>query len=86
MNSPKKLIRIAVSAALAASMLLPNAFALYPAKVKADALYLREAPEGNIIATLPQDTVLAVVNNSNSWFKVVVNGREGYVSGEYQRL
>ena len=83
MNSPKKLIRIAVSAALAASMLLPNAFALYPAKVKADALYLREAPEGNIIATLPQDTVLAVVNNSNSWFKVVVNGREGYVSGEY---
>lgn len=64
-------------------MLLPNAFALYPAKVKADALYLREAPEGNIIATLPQDTVLAVVNNSNSWFKVVVNGREGYVSGEY---
>ena len=83
MNSPKKLIRIAVSAALAASMLLPNAFALYPAKVKADALYHREAPEGNIIATLPQDTVLAVVNNSNSWFKVVVNGREGYVSGEY---
>lgn len=83
MNSPKKLIRIAVSAALAASMLLPNAFALYPAKVKADALYFREAPEGNIIATLPQDTVLAVVNNSNSWFKVVVNGREGYVSGEY---
>ena len=83
MNSPKKLIRIAVSAALAASMLLPNAFAFYPAKVKADALYLREAPEGNIIATLPQDTVLAVVNNSNSWFKVVVNGREGYVSGEY---
>ena len=83
MNSPKKLIRIAVSAALAASMLLPNAFALYPSKVKADALYLREAPEGNIIATLPQDTVLAVVNNSNSWFKVVVNGREGYVSGEY---
>ena len=56
---------------------------MYPAKVKADALYLREAPEGNIIATLPQDTVLAVVNNSNSWFKVVVNGREGYVSGEY---
>lgn len=83
MNSPKKLIRIAVSAALAASMFLPNAFALYPAKVKADALYLREAPEGNIIATLPQDTVLAVVNNSDSWFKVVVNGREGYVSGEY---
>ena len=27
--------------------------------------------------------MLAVVNNSNSWFKVVVNGREGYVSGEY---
>ncbi len=83
MNSTKKFLRIAVSTVLALSMTLPNAFAMYQAKVKADALYLREAPEGDIIATLPQGTMLAVLSNSDSWYKVVVDGKEGYVSGEY---
>ncbi|MGI6182037.1 MAG: NlpC/P60 family protein [Agathobaculum sp.] len=83
MNPTKKLLRIAVSTVLAVSMTLPNAFAMYQAKVKADALYLREAPEGDIIATLPQGTMLAVLSNSDSWFKVVADGKEGYVSGEY---
>lgn len=83
MNTSKRLIRIAVSAALAATMLLPSAMALYPAKVKADALYLRETPGGKIIATLSQDTFVAVLNNSNSWYKIAANGREGYVNGSY---
>lgn len=83
MNSTKKLIRIAVSAALAASMVLPSALALYPAKVKADALYLRKSPGGEVITTLPQGTTVAVISNSDSWFKVAVAGKEGYVSGEY---
>ena len=83
MNSTRKLVRIAVSGALAASMLLPNSLALYQSRVKADALYLRESPGGDIITTLPQDTVVAVLNNSSSWYKVVVNGKQGYVSGEY---
>lgn len=78
-----KFTRIAVSAALAASMLLPSAFALYPAKVKADALYLRQSPGGDIITTLPQNTTVAVLDNSSSWYKVTVAGKEGYVSGEY---
>lgn len=82
MNS-SKFTRIAVSAALAAAMLLPSAFALYPAKVKADALYLRKSPGGDIITTLPQNTTVAVLDNSSSWYKVTVNGKEGYVSGEY---
>lgn len=83
MKSTKKFFRIAVTGALAMSMLLPNSLALYQAKVKADALYLRESPGGNVITTLSQNTVVAVLNNSSSWYKVVVNGKEGYVSGEY---
>ena len=83
MNSTRKLIRLAVSGALAVSMLLPSSLAMYQAKVKADALYLRESPGGDIITTLPQGTMVAVLNNSSSWYKVVANGREGYVSSEY---
>ena len=64
-------------------MLLPSSLAMYQAKVKADALYLRESPGGEIITTLPQNTMVAVLNNSSSWYKVVANGKEGYVSSEY---
>ena len=83
MHSTKKLVRLAVSGALAVSMLLPSSLAMYQAKVKADALYLRESPGGEIITTLPQDTMVAVLNNSSSWYQVVANGKEGYVSSEY---
>ena len=83
MHSTKKLVRLAVSGALAVSMLLPSSLAMYQAKVQADALYLRESPGGEIITTLPQDTMVAVLNNSSSWYKVVANGKEGYVSSEY---
>ena len=77
MHSTKKLVRLAVSGALAVSMLLPSSLAMYQAKVKADALYLRESPGGEIITTLPQNTMVAVLNNSSSWYKVVANGKEG---------
>lgn len=83
MHSTKKLVRLAVSGALAVSMLLPSSLAMYQAKVKADALYLRESPGGEVITTLPQDTMVAVLNNSSSWYKVVANGKEGYVSSEF---
>ena len=83
MHSTKKLVRLAVSGALAVSMLLPSSLAMYQVKVKADALYLRESPGGEIITTLPQDTMVAVLNNSSSWYKVIANGKEGYVSSEF---
>ena len=83
MHSSKKLIRLAVTGALAVSMFLPSSLAMYQARVKADALYLRESPGGEIITTLSQDTMVAVLNNSSSWYKVVANGQEGYVSGEF---
>nr|WP_297179178.1 C40 family peptidase [uncultured Agathobaculum sp.] len=83
MKFSHKLVRLTITGVLAASMLLPSSLAVYQAKVKADALYLRQSPGGEIIATLPQDTLVAVLNNSSSWYKVMVNGKEGYVSGEY---
>ena len=81
MHSTKRLLRLAVSGALAVSMFLPSSLAMYQAKVTADALYLRQSPGGDIITTLPQGTHLAVLSNSSSWYKVAVNGIEGYVRG-----
>ena len=83
MKSTKTLFRLLVSGALTASMLLPSSLAVYQAKVKADSLYLRSAPGGSIIATLSQGTTVAVTNNSSEWYKVIVDGKEGYVSGSY---
>ena len=83
MKSTKTLFRLLVSGALTASMLLPSSLAVYQAKVKADSLYLRSAPGGSIIAELSQGTTVAVTNNSSEWYKVIVNGKEGYVSGSY---
>ena len=83
MKSTKTLFRLLVSGALTASMLLPSSLAVYQAKVKADSLYLRSAPGGSVIATLSQGTTVAVMNNSSEWYKVIVDGKEGYVSGSY---
>lgn len=83
MRFSKTLMRAAVSAALCAAFALPSAFALYPAMVKADSLYLRESPGGTVIGTLSQNTRVAVISNSSTWYKVAVAGKEGYVSGEY---
>ena len=83
MHSSKRLLRLALSGALAASMFIPSSLAVYQAQVKADSLYLRQSPGGDIITTLSNGTTLAVLDNSSSWYKVAVNGQEGYVSGEY---
>ena len=83
MSFSKKLARFALSGALAMSMVLPNSLAVFQAKVKADSLYLRQSPGGAVITTLSKGTTVAVLNNSSSWYKVSVNGKEGYVSGEY---
>ena len=83
MSFSKKLARFALSGALAMSMVLPNSRAVFQAKVNADSLYLRQSPGGAVITTLSKGTTVAVLNNSSSWYKVSVNGKEGYVSGEY---
>ena len=83
MKSTKTLFRLLGTGALTASMMLPSSLAVYQAKVKADSLYLRSAPGGSVIATLSQGTTVAVTNNSSEWYKVIVDGKEGYVSGSY---
>ena len=83
MSFSKKFARFALSGALAMSMVLPNSLAVFQAKVNADSLYLRQSPGGAVITTLSKGTTVAVLNNSSSWYKVSVNGKEGYVSGEY---
>ena len=83
MSFSKKLARFALSGALAMSMVLPNSLAVFQAKVNADSLYLRQSPGGAVITTLSKGTTVAVLNNSSSWYTVSVNGKEGYVSGEY---
>lgn len=83
MSFSKKLARFALSGALAMSIVLPNSLAVFQAKVNADSLYLRQSPGGAVITTLSKGTTVAVLNNSSSWYKVSVNGKEGYVSGEY---
>ena len=83
MSFSKRLARFALSGALAMSMVLPNSLAVFQAKVNADSLYLRQSPGGAVITTLSKGTTVAVLNNSSSWYKVSVNGKEGYVSGEY---
>ena len=48
MHSSKRLLRLALSGALAASMFIPSSLAVYQAQVKADSLYLRQSPGGDI--------------------------------------
>gem|GEM_PF-284835 len=73
-----------ISTATAASMLLSSAFASYTATVKADSLNVRKAPGGSVINHLPNGTKVTVLDDSDAtWDKIVVNGKEGYVSKEY---
>lgn len=83
MNSRKKSLKIAFTTIFSAGVLFTNAAALYPATVNADALYLRAEPGGSVINVLPQDTTIAVINNSAEWYLVAVGGQTGYVSGQY---
>ncbi len=80
----KRRVRSVVSIAAAASMMLSSAFASYTATVKADLLNMRQTPGGEIIGRIPNGTEVSVLDNSDSnWFKISVNGKEGYVSSEY---
>ena len=37
----------------------------------------------SVIATLPAGAKVAVLEQSGGWYKVVYNGTEGYISGDY---
>lgn len=48
-------------------------------------LRLREGPTTNfnVITTLENDTEVTILGENGGWYKVKVNGREGWVSGDY---
>ncbi len=88
MNTKKKIwgrrICSLILASAAASACMPGAFANYNATVKADLLNMRKSPGGEIITRLSQGTKIVVLDNSDkTWYKISVNGQEGYVSGMY---
>lgn len=82
MDFPGKLIKVAASATLIASLACTNAFGLYAASTTTSVNF-RQTAGGSILATLPQGTKVAVIDNSGSWFRIAVNGMTGYVSGQY---
>lgn len=83
MNSSKRLIKIAVTSAIAATLSITAASALYAGETTATNLNLRATPGGAAIGSLPYGTKLAVISNSNEWYQVAVNGQTAYVSGAY---
>ncbi len=88
MNTKRKIwgrrICSLILASASVSACMPGAFADYNATVKADLLNMRKSPGGEIITRLPQGTKVVVLDNSDStWYKISVNGQEGYVSGIY---
>ncbi len=83
MNSSKRLIKLAVSGTLAASLCFASASALYTGEITASSLNLRATPGGEAITSLPKGTKLAVISNSTEWYQVAVNGQTAYVSGAY---
>ncbi len=80
----KRYFRSVFSITAAASIMFSSAFASYTATVKADMLNIRQTPGGEIIGHVPNGTEVNVLDNSDSeWFKISVNGKEGYVSSQY---
>ncbi len=83
MHSPKKVIRIVCTAALAASLTSTGAFGLYAAQTTGASVNLRTTAGGAVMTCLPQNAKLAVIDNSGDWYKVAAYGMTGYVSGQY---
>lgn len=83
MHSPKKIIRIVCTAALAASLSSTGAFGLYAAQTTGSSVNLRTTAGGAVMTSLPQNAKIAVIENSGDWYKVAAYGMTGYVSGQY---
>lgn len=83
MHSPKKIIRIVCTAALAASLSSTGAFGLYAAQTTGSGINLRTTAGGAVMTSLPENAKIAVIDNSGDWYKVAAYGMTGYVSGQY---
>lgn len=83
MNSSKRLLKIALTSAIAATLSITAASALYAGETTASSLNMRATPGGAAIGTLPHGTKVAVISNSSDWYQIAVNGQTAYVSGAY---
>lgn len=83
MNSSKRLLKIALTSAIAATLSITAASALYVGETTASSLNLRATPGGAAIGSLPHGTKIAVISNSNEWYQIAVGGQTAYVSGAY---
>ena len=81
----KKILRVTVSAILAASCSLASASALFTGSANATYLNIRASgsTDAAVLTSLENGTKFAVLNANEDWYKVAYNGVVGYVSGEY---
>ena len=84
MKSTKTLFRLLVSGALTASMLLPQLAGCVSGQRSRQIRFICVLhPAAASLRRSLRGTTVAVTNNSSEWYKVIVDGKEGYVSGSY---
>lgn len=79
-----KHVKVVLTTALSAAMVIGNASALYAGVNTASTnLNFRESAGGSIIGAIPSGARVAVIDNTSEWYRVAYNGAIGYVSADY---
>lgn len=81
-----KHVKVVLTTALSAAMVIGNASALYAGVNTASTnLNFRETAGGTVIGAIPSGARVAVIDNTSEWYRVAYNGAIGYVSADYIR-
>lgn len=83
MNSSKKLCKLVMTGAFAAAMSFTFSSALYTGVTTASTLNLRSEPGGEAIGSVPLGTKVAVIDGSDEWYEIAVDGKTAFVSNAY---
>ena len=79
-----KHVKVVLTTALSAAMVIGNASALYAGVNTASTnLNFRESAGGTVIGAIPSGARVAVIDNTSEWYRVAYNGAIGYVSADY---
>ena len=79
-----KHVKVVLTTALSAAMVIGNASALYAGVNTASTnLNFRDSAGGNVIGAIPSGARVAVIDNTSEWYRVAYNGAIGYVSADY---
>ena len=79
-----KHVKVVLTTALSAAMVIGNASALYAGINTASTnLNFRESAGGTVIGAIPSGARVAVIDNTSEWYRVAYNGAIGYVSADY---